>query len=369
MLACASVAHWLVVPETADSDYRNVYHMIASIQGFLTCLLAAFCFFLLPRFTVLSFPKTWIWLVGFAAPVGTVLSAWLRFAAPDEIMLAVAMVFWGISVLALLIFVFPLLRTRKTESDPIYLILMGSALLFGCLGTVLVSTYSTIQIVTLREIQSILLLGRGYLLQGMFLMVFLAGLSFVFSLNKPGGEVRRPDHPTVGFILTLVLLFTASIPIEIFVSSRTGFGLRSALLVTALLRTMPSKTSGNASFLLSTIRLSAWSIPVGYAIPVLAPGLRDAGLHIVFMTGFVMGFFAMITCSLLALTPHLKPGCDRPRSAGWFPLLLILATLIRMAADMAPADQLLWLRHSTIVFIGAVLAWLYLLGRLLKRME
>lgn len=369
MLACASVAHWLVVPETADSEYRNVYHMIASIQGFLTCLLVGFCFFLLPRFTVLSFPKTWIWLVGLIAPVGTVLSAWLRFAAPDEIMLAVAMVFWGISVLALLLFVYPLLRTRKTESNPVYWILMGSALLFGCLGTALVSTYSTIQIVTLREIQSILLLGRGYLLQGMFLMVFLAGLPSVSSLNKPGAGVRHPDHPSVGFILTLVLLFTVSIPIEIFISGRAGFGLRSALLVTALLRAMPSKTSGNASFLLSIIRLSAWSIPVGYAIPVLAPDLRNAGLHIVFMTGFVMGFFAMIAFIGLALTPHLKSSCDRPRSAGWFPLLLVLATLIRIAADMVPADQLLWLRHSTIVFIGGILAWLYLLGRLLKRVE
>ncbi len=368
LLACLSVSHWLSFPKAVDSDYRNVYHMISTIQGFLTCLVAACCFYFVPRLTGSHPLRFRFILIGFTAPVGTTISAWLRFEVPDEIMLAVSMIFWILLLVTLLLIYYPLLDSRNKTSVKLNKIWLFSAVVFGIIGMILVSTYSSIQIVQLREIRWLLFLGRGFLLQGMFLSGYLAVIPILFSNKEPKNRTcntRNTDN--YGFHISAVLFLALSLPAEYWLSARIGFGLR-ALVVIILFCRMENlrRFPINRFMLYRVIWFSTWAIPLGYIIPMISNSMRDVGLHIVFITGFTIGFLAMILDGILEQYSETWLYYDRPRYIGTFSAVLVLSLIFRIIAEINTDTKIQCLSISAIIFITGVLLWMYVLSRIFK---
>ncbi len=350
-LACVSVAHWLVTPSGVSGDYRNVYHMISGIQGFLSGLIIVSCFLFLPGKYGRRSPGKILWLAAFLTPVGTSAAAWFRFAVRDEIMLAISMVFWTILVCSLLAYCYPLLKTRYAASARTSIFWFCCALIFGGAGTCLVSTYSTINIVTVNDIPWILFLGRGYLLQGMFLSVFFAVVPAV--VNKLSNN--SDNQPLHVFNMLGALVLVLSIPVEFWISTRLGFALRvSALLLVFGNQKILKKPPRIENRLLLLIWLSIWTIPVGYMVPVIAPELRETGLHIVLITGITLG---LLTIVLNSIQEHVRSRVHPIPLLG-FLAAFIIAVIIRSCGELDTERQVLFLSISAFIFVFGIILWL-----------
>ena len=319
ILACTSVIHWLVVAFSPDTAHRHVYHMISSVQAFLTCMLAAFSFIWLQKTEDNhSHIKHLVrFILAFLATVGTAVTAWLRYAVPREIMLAVSEISWLILALIIALSVLPHIHNlRKTNRWPDSFVWLPAALIFGIAGAALVSTYSSILVVTGNKIWSLVFLGRGYLLQCMFLAVIIAVAPVVLpqTLKPEGTKINRlsmgkPFHIICALILVL------SIPLELWVSYEAGMVVRALLTYLTIVHTSHLWTLPRHNSPLSwCIWGSAWLLPCGYAAAALSPTYRLVGLHIVFIGGFTMGPLSYALYRLMDGEEDLRRYLDRGRT-------------------------------------------------------
>jgi hypothetical protein len=266
-------------------------------------------------------------------------------------MLAVSMVFWIILVLTVLVFCYPLIKSKQVASGRVALFWLTCALIFGVTGTCLVSLYSTIQIVLTKECHSLLFLGRGFLLQAMFLSGFIAVISSAVK-NSSNITSFRPGIAVNSISLVLIIL---SFPCEFWVNDRLGFAVRAvAVLFTFGNRTALRKIPDEFSTIQWTIWLSAWMIPIGYLIPMFDPGLRGAGLHVVFICGFTLGFLSMVLNQIQKILDALV----HPDVLKVFVITLFASTLLRYAAETGSTNQTFLLSISATVFTLGILLWL-----------
>ncbi len=350
LLGCISVGHWLVFPAGVTEDYRNVYHMISSTQGFLSGLIVISCFLFLPQKLGEQAPgKVFRWLA-FLTPAGTSVSAWFRFAFRDEIMLAVSMGFWMILVLTLLAYCYPLLKNQRKATDRTRIFWFGCAFVFGATGTCLVSIYSTLQIVIVKEIPWILFLGRGYLLQGMPLAIFIAIILPV--VHKFSNE----SHATTSLWPNILFLFilTISIPLEFWLSPRLGFALRAAVLLFVFgSPKTPGTPAGIENRLFWIIWLAMRIIPIGYVVALIDPELRESGLHVVLVTGITLG---LLTYVLKNVQEHVQTQ-SHPLLLPGFLLALCMSVLLRAGADIDIERQIIFLNASAMSFVVGIILW------------
>ena len=218
LLAWAGVLPWLFFALGATALYQPIFHSlgwrasfhpIAQVEGFLTCIAAAFLFTFLPRRTATAPAAGWQIAVAVLAPLAAVGCAWLeKWAA--------AQVVW-----LLLLFVlveFTLRRMRAAPPLQPGFIWVGVGLLMGAAGAVLAAAGQGLDPGRFW----VHLAGRGLLLQGLFTGLVLGT-----------ADLLATRHARSWWALALHALgsavFFASFFVEQLVSLQLGFALRAVV--------------------------------------------------------------------------------------------------------------------------------------------
>jgi hypothetical protein len=144
------------------------------------------------------------------------------------------------------------------------------------------------------------------------------------------------------------IAIVASFFVESLAPSRPASWLRVAAIAIYLGLRMPWR---GQTFLATYLRLSLLFIFAGFVTIALWPGYRIGELHIVFVTGFNLIVFTVATRVVLGHAGQLA----RLQTRLWFFIimsaLLILATVSRVTADLAPGAR-------TIHLVAAAICWL-----------
>ncbi len=355
LLGWAGVLHWLLYAAGVTDQYRAVFHATAQIQGFITCIAVGFLYTFVPRRTGTKPPSPLEMSVGALAPAAATLAAWLEHWA-------IAQAMWAAGVVVVAAFVVRrVLAPGGIRRVPGVFMWVPMALLAGAAGAGLVAV---VAVVGPREQPELWLLGRGWLLQG-FVTALVVGVggTMIPTLTRgeagpgpaPGGRSGRLAH------LAAAILFLASLPVEVYVAPRPGFGLRAlvagGVLISAARLWRPPSLPGWHRRL---IWLSAWLLPAGYAAASVDPALRSAALHVVFI-----GSFAMMALSVslhVALSHGGRP--EQLARSSWrvsaMGLLLLAAVASRLLAGIDSAHLKPWLGCAAGSFLLATAVWVWL---------
>lgn len=76
LLGWAGIGHWAALATGVTEEYRSIFHALAMIQGFGTCLAIGFLFTFIPRRTGAPAPTTFEMAVAIILPVAVVAFAW-----------------------------------------------------------------------------------------------------------------------------------------------------------------------------------------------------------------------------------------------------------------------------------------------------
>jgi len=338
--------------------------MISSTQGFLTCLVTAFC--------ISSIRSRWkhylkdriVFLLASCMATGVVVTSWFRFLTPYEIMLGISQGCWLVLAVLLASLSFPLL-IKKSEQQP-YLLWFPMALFFGIAGTILVSTYSSVIILTGEKILWLVLLGRGYLLQAMMLSIIIGSipLNLESSINPKIIHGKEAIAPSCSFHIFGMLLLLISIPIEIWGHYSVGFITR--LILVSIYILLPSGLMvwpGFNSPLRLCLWMAAWSFLIGYGLAACSPQLRLAGLHFVFIGGFSLGPLAFALQWLMAGNEKLRTQIDRPLSIALFGIPFIISMVLRCIPETSAMGKFFSWSLATAFFIFGVVVWMVLVKK------
>ena len=226
---------------------------------------------------------------------------------------------------------------------------------------------SSFLIVTGNKIWWLVFLGRGYLLQCMFLAVIIAIAPVVLPQTfEPGGtkinrlSVGKPFHIICALILVL------SIPLELWVSYFAGMVVRALLTYLTIVHTCRLwRLPRHDSPLSWCIWGSAWLLPCGYAVAALSPAYRLVGLHIVFIGGFSMGSLSYALYRLIDGQEDLRRYIDRGLTVGLFSGFLVLALVLRSISAATVEARIFSWGFSTMAYILGILVWIYLVAKAL----
>ncbi len=365
-LAIASVFHWLVAALQPDIKPRPVYHMISSIQAFLTCMVAAFSFIWMKKN---NGRQSVLWVMTalvVSASVTTAVTAWLRYAVKYEIMLGISEICWLILALGITFTAFANKSFPKYITTHESLIWLPVTLTFGICGAILVSTYSSIFVMSGNEIWWVLFLGRGFLLQCMMLSIIIAVVPVILPQAKSPDKIIH-GHPATRRLphFLYAVLLALSIPVELWFPP-LGLGVRALLTYVLIIHATglwrPYRRNSPLSW---CVWSAAWLFPMGYAIAAI-PGARLIGLHLIFIGGFTLGPLAAALQWLLEDNEKIRRRIDRPLPIAFFAGFLMLSLLLRAINETTPEARIYSWGHSTMTYIAGVLIWMYLILAVLR---
>ncbi len=296
-------------PLNAMLAYRSFLHPLAELEGFLGCFAAGLLFTLLrPQ------PAPWQLAAALIAPLGSaVLGALGRWELGQVLWL-----FWLAVVLE-----FSLRRAPRPVLASF--IWMGAALLMGACGAALAQLAASLdeEWFWLRE------MGRDLVLQGVFI-----GLAAAAGRLLREDESRRWPLHAAG-----AAVFAASFFIGARIGAHLGFALR-ALVLLALARPLrPAFEFGPLNLRRSFAHLALWMLALGNAWIAVAPQVRRAGLHVVFLGSF----------AALLLSAFSGVGRRLALPAGLFALSMVG----RVMVELDPVNFHLWMGLSAAAFLAA----------------
>ena len=353
LLAWAGVLHWLLHALGLLENYRPVFHSITQVQGFLTCFALGFLFSAIPRRTHTDPPANWQLALTAAAAVGTVVAAWFqRFTLSQFCWLAI--------VAVLLPFVLRRFLTRKAgRRPPNSFIWVPLSLLMGVAGSVMIVLYGYLG----DEQYWLQAIGRALLLQGMFagLVVGVGGMVLPL-LTRGDGSVdatTEARHHMARLAHVLAALWLAfSFVVEALWSLQGGLVMRAWIVLFVLLAAgriwRPPTVPGWQRW---AVWVSAWAIPVGFALAAAFPYQKKAGLHVVFIAGYAL--MALAVGMHVTLAHGTKPELARVfrPSVLLFGVLVLLAAGMRALVDFDPDRFFFWLGAAAAVFLLALSIW------------
>lgn len=318
LLAWVGVLPWLFFalrlrriyePLNSVLAYRSFLHPLAELEGFLTCFAVGVLF------TVLSPPPS-AWQIGIAiaAPIASA-----ALAAVGRWQLAQAV--W----LALLALVLEFSLRRARRPDPASLLWIAAGLLMGAAGTALAEAARIDGWEWLSE------LGRDLVMQGMF-----AGLAV--GLGRLLREDERSRWPLHALGAGLVI---ASFWVGALFRPHLGFALRALVLIAVARPLLPPWEFGPRNLRRGFAHWALWLLAAGNAWIAIAPQVRRAGLHVVFL-----GCFA---CLLFAGFTKVRPLPTRLAAAS---ALLALSMLGRVMVELDPTSFHLWMGISSTSFLA-----------------
>lgn len=352
----AALAVFAVLPfvsRGAGGGALGLFHPLAQIEGFLSCFLAGFLFTFLPRWTRTAAPGAWEMTAALALPAACVVSAWAGLAA-------LAHGAWLALAAVIVRFATSRARAARRPLPAAVRVWAPLAILSGAAGALL---SATAPLVAGTSAPRAWILGRGLLAQG-FVAGLVLGLGGVLVPRITRGEpspdllhAGRPRRATALHVLA-ALAFYASFPVEVLLDARLGMALR-ALVATAVL--VAAAGIHRAPTLPGVHRqlvwIAAWLVPLGFWLAALAPSLRTAALHVVFVGGFTQLTLALSAHVVLSGGGRAPPLAESRWRACSVAALIALACGARLVAAIDRARIPFWLAVAGATFVAAILAW------------
>lgn len=363
LLSWAGVGHWLLFGWGATQEYRSVFHAMTQVQGFLMCFAAGFLTTMLPRRTSSPAPALGLIVLCSICPVATSVAAWHEAWV-------LAQLCWLIFAVALLCFAVPRLGpTLGTRPPPHSFVWIPAALTLGILGALMTAVGAAMGPASwsLHE------MGRGLVLQGMFVALVLGVGSFAIPLmirGEAAADVAGEPRDRLVRILHLlgIGVLVASFVVEAWGPVRLGLALRGAvtwavLLLVARLHRAPRRPG----LIRWSIWSAAWCVPIGYTLASLSPLAVTGPLHITFIGGF-----ALLALSVGSQVILGHGGYERLKNGHPWALLvmiaaLLLATLARVMMVVREDQLLRWTSWAAGLFLVATATWsAFLLPKLFR---
>jgi uncharacterized protein involved in response to NO len=326
VLAWAGVLPWLFFalrlrqiyePVNQLLTYRSFLHPLVELDGFLGCFAAG---------VVLSAlrpaPAAWQVAVAVVAPITSAVCAalgqWQLGQAASLVLLAVMLEF-------------TLRRLQRPLSPSLLWIALGFVMGAGGAAVAEVAAARGEAWFWVHE------MGRDLVIQGLFTGVAIAA-----------ARVMRGDdrsHPALHIVAGAV--FIASFWVGRRFGAHLGFALRGVVTIWLALPLRPSWEFGPRALRRSFAHLALWMLAVGNAWVAVAPQVRRAGLHVIFL-----GCFTALL--LAALFPR---AGERPafplRKLAWAGGLVALSLVGRVMVELDPTSFHLWMGLSSAAFLAA----------------
>ncbi len=351
--ALGSVAVLPFVAGGAGGGALGLFHPLAQIEGFLSCFLTGFLFTFMPRGTGTPAPGPWEMGAALALPPACAASAW---AGRGEL----AHGLWLVLVAGLIRFT--VRRARATGARPPWpaaFVWVPLSVLAGVAGALLAALSPLVSETSAPRAWT---LGRGLLGQGLVTGLVLGGGATLLPRLARGeaADALPPARLRRAAALHAIaaLAFFGSFPVEVLYDARLGMVVR-ALVATLVLvfaagihraPTLPGVPR-------RLVWTATWLLPVGFWLAALAPRLRTAALHVVFVGGFTQLALAVAAHVVLSRGGRGPALEESPWTAGAVAALLALAFGARLAAAIDLARIPFWLAVAGMAFVGALLAW------------
>lgn len=292
--------------------YRSFLHPLAELEGFLTCFAVGILF------TALAPPPA-AWQVGLAvlAPVASAALAatghWQAGQAVFFLLLAVVLEF--------------VLRRVRAPVGSSAVWIVGGVLMGAC-GAALAHAAN-------GPGSPLAELGRDLVMQGLFTGL-AAGI----------GRILREDDPHSWALHTIgVALVAASFWVGARYGVHLGFALRALVLIVVARPLRPEWEFGPANLRRGFAHWALWLLAFGNGWIAIAPQVRRAGLHVVFLGCFACLVFASLT-KLQAASRRLAIAAG----------LLALSMLGRVMVELDPTSFHLWMGLSAASFLAGSIA-------------
>ena len=322
LLAWVGVLPWLLFalglrgiyePLNAILAYRSFLHPLAELEGFLTCFAVGLLFTVAP-------PPPAVWQLAVAA-MAPIASAVLGATGHWEL----GQVVW--LLLLAVVLEFALRRAPRPLSPGFLWIFAG--LLMGAGGAALA------EVAVSRGLSSwywLHELGRDLVMQGLFI-----GLAVGI------GRMLRGDQGGSYLLHALgAALFIAGFWVGAHFKPHLGFALRALVLIAVAQPLRPGFEYGPRNLRRAFAHLALWLLAFGNAWIAIAPQVRRAGLHVVFL-----GCFAALLMG--AFTQARAVARRLAVAAG----LLALSMVGRVMVELDPPWFHLWMGLSAASFLAA----------------
>jgi len=329
LLAWAGVLPWLFFalrvrqvyePVNGLLAYRSFLHPLAELDGFLGCFAAGVVLTALR-----PAPAAWQVAVAAVAPVFSAVCAalghWQLGQAASLALLAVMLEF-------------TLRRMRRPVSPSLTWVALGFLMGAGGAAVAELAAGRGDAWFWVHE------MGRDLVIQGLFTGVAVAA-----------ARVMRGDdrsHPALH--LAAGLIFVASFWVGRRFGAHLGFALRAVVTVWLALPLRPDWEFGPRNLRRSFAHLALWMLAVGNAWVAVAPQIRRAGLHVIFLGCFT----ALLLAALFPRSGEL-PAFPL-RKLAWAGGLVALSLVGRVMVELDPTSFHLWMGVSAASFLAATIA-------------
>lgn len=339
LIGWIGVGHWLLYATGLTETYSGFLHGQVMTQAFMMALAVGFLLTALPRRTQSAPPSALEMVIALVA-LGTVTTAALmgRWALAQG-------AYAGLFLVLLQFAVRRFLGQGAARRPPASFVLVPIAVAHGLAGAMLI-------VAATRPGSSpwVIALGRLFVEQGVFLSLAIGIGSLVLPLmagepppadlgSSPGERRKLVGYAAIGAALA------ASMILEAAGWMRLGPLLRGLVVATGLAvgggAWRPPRKPGLHRRL---VWLAVWMMPVGLLGAALAPDLRIAMLHVLFIGGFGLMGFGVATHVSLAHLDLERLALGRPPAVAALGVLMVLAMLARVGADLSAGyfDHLGW---------------------------
>ena len=331
LLAWAGVLPWLFFafrlrhvyePVNGLLAYRSFLHPLAELDGFLGCFAAGVVL------TALRPPPAlWQILVAAIAPLISATCAALGHWQLGQMA--------SLALLAVMLD-FTLRRLMRPLSPSLLWIAFGFVM--GAGGAAIAELASTHG----NEWFWVHEMGRDLVMQGLFTGLAVAA----------GRVMRRGDRTSPVLHVIAGAVFVASFWVGRRFGAHLGFAIRAAVTVWLALPLRPEWELGPRNLRRSFAHLALWMLAAGNAWIAIAPHVRRAGLHVIFL-----GCFTALLLAALFPRPGEEPAFPL-RKLAWAGGLVALSMVGRVMVELDPTSFHLWMGVSAASFLAATLACL-----------
>ncbi|MEQ8278308.1 MAG: NnrS family protein [Deltaproteobacteria bacterium] len=352
-LAFAGVGHWLLHAVGVLDDFRPIFHAMTQVQGFLMAFAVGFLFTMIPRRTASPPPSVVAITIGALAPIGVAAFAWFGLWMWSQLC-------WLVLAFTVLGFVLRRLRGRASNRrPPNSFVWIPVAFVFGVGGSVLTGFGAALA----GDYWWMHELGRSLVLQGMFIALVLGvgGLAIPLMTRgeAPPDADGSPAHRRERALHVVgVLLLLGSFAVEQWVSLRSGFALRAAVIMATLVLSarvhVPPTRPGLVRHI---IWVAAWLLPMGFAFGAVFHEEAKAFLHLSFIGGLALLTLAVSTQVALGHGGFSTLVTGRPNAAFAIAGFVVLSIVPRLLMAYDPARYFLWMGVAAALFLAALLSW------------
>ena len=349
LLGMAGVLVWPLFYLGANVAYPSVVHARLMIEGFMASFVFGFLGTAGPRITSAR---------PFTVPeIATIFTLDLLAAG---IHLGGAHRAGDICFLGCLLFFVRTIGVRfheRKDCPPPNFALVALGLLSGIVGAALVAYAEAAQYSRAYQFGNVLLSQCFVLLPILGVAPFFLGrLLDLPQPDLPESRAFPPGwFPKAAVAATIGIVITGSFLLEIFGFEEIGTWTRAAAIVIYFATKMPFR---GRSFLADCLRTGIIWIAIGFTIAALLPVYRVGALHIVFITGFTLVAF---TVAIRVVFGHSGRMDLLQKPLRFFiaaNVLLFLAMISRLTADLAPGARILHLLSAAACWLVAAFVWM-----------